>query len=187
MKFQKIIFTLVLAAFAFTGCKQEVKKQEVAISISGMTCEIGCAKLIESKLNKQEGVLEANVVFNDSIANVKFDPSKTNKASLIAFVGGIAGNMYKATETTAKKTCSADCKKACCETKEAKTCAADCKKDCCAKKEAKACAADCKKDCCAKKEGKVCTTDCKKECCAKKEAKACAADCKKENCTDKKA
>lgn len=170
MKIQKIIFVLIIATLAFVSCKQEVKKEELAISISGMTCEIGCAKLIESKLNKQEGVLEAKVVFNDSIATIKYDGAKTNKASLISFVEGIAGNLYTAKETTAKKPCAADCKMADCAEKEAKACAQDCKKDCCTKKEVKACTADCKMACCTEKEAKACAEDCKKDCCADKKA-----------------
>ena len=112
MKIQKILFALAIVTLAFTGCKTESQEEnqtettmgtkEVAINISGMTCEIGCAKTIESKLSKHEGVLEAKVIFNDSIATVKYDAAKTNKASLIAFVSGIAGGMYNATETSSK-------------------------------------------------------------------------------------
>ena len=171
MKIQKIIFALTLVSFLAVGCKTEAKKndatkeektevaantKELSLSISGMTCEIGCAKKIASDLSKKEGVLEANVVFNDSIANVKYDANVTNKADLIAFVEGIgSGDMYKASETS-KKTCEEGCKKACCVKKEctAKTAA---EKEACAKK------GTCKKS---EAEKKACATDCKKECCA---------------------
>ena len=57
---------------------------------------------------------------------------------------------------SAKKTCAAECKKACCANKDKKTCEPGCKKACCqdgAKASDKiACKADCKKACCAKKE-----------------------------------
>lgn len=151
MKIQKIIFALVIATFTFIGCEQEVKKEELAISISGMTCEIGCAKLIESKLNKQEGVLDAKVVFNDSIATIKYDGSKTNKASLISFVEGIAGNLYTAKETKVKEACAADCKKEDCAAKEKKTSKEYCESDCCKDEQAKACTTDLKAECCADK------------------------------------
>lgn len=202
MKIQKIIFAFAIATLAFTGCKPEAKKEiptevkgivkaedtkKVAINISGMTCEIGCAKTIESKLSKHEGVLNAKVVFNDSIATINYDASKTNKASLIAFVDGIAGGMYHATETsikacTGKKSCAADCKKECCKgekacskSKDGKVCTADCKKECC--KGEKSCHSASKEAC---SKGKVCDTDCNKVCCTEK--KACATDCKKECC-----
>ncbi|WP_394420440.1 cation transporter [Tenacibaculum mesophilum] len=119
MKIQKILFALVIVSFLAVGCKNEAKKEEVtqeqkteiaanakelSLSISGMTCEIGCARKIASDLSKKEGVLEANVVFNDSIATIKYDANKTNKTNLIAFVEGIgSGNMYKASEITKKE------------------------------------------------------------------------------------
>ncbi|TYP99942.1 heavy-metal-associated domain-containing protein [Tenacibaculum adriaticum] len=167
MKIQKILFALAIAGFVFTGCKKEAEKtetktevkevlaentKELSLNISGMTCEIGCAKTIESKLAKKEGVLEAKVVFNDSIATIKYDASKVDKTNLIAFVEGVGtGDTYKAIEATKKNCNPAECTKTCTEKTTAKTCSADCKKECCAKKEAKTCTADCKKECCTTK------------------------------------
>lgn len=179
MKIQKIVFALAFVSFLAVGCKNDAKKEEatkeekteiaanakeLSLNISGMTCEIGCAKKIASDLNKKEGVLEANVVFNDSVATIKYDANKINKTELIAFVEGIgSGDMYKASEG-AKKECSA------------KT---DAEKEACAKKKS-----------CSKTDAdkKACGDDCKKECCTKTEAekKACAPDCKKEGCTETK-
>ncbi|TDQ28766.1 cation transporter [Tenacibaculum caenipelagi] len=161
MKFLKIFFVAAFVSLAMVACKNEAKKeeapkteevaanvQEASFAISGMTCEIGCAKKIASDLNKKEGVLEANVIFNDSIANVKFDANKTNKAELMAFVNGI-NEAYKTSEIS-KEACKADCKMECCANKtDAEKTA--CEKECCAKTETekKACATDCEKPCCA--------------------------------------
>lgn len=150
MKIQKIIFAVVVACLVLTSCKTEEKKEtpivakdakveKLALNISGMTCEIGCAKTIQSKLSKKEGVIDAQVVYTDSIATIKFDANKTNKADLIAFVDGIAGgDLYKASQNSDYKMCDADCKKECCSKTEAekKACAEDCKKECCADKKA---------------------------------------------------
>jgi copper chaperone CopZ len=142
MKVQKIIFLIAITCFVLTGCKKEVKKENVSLAISGMTCEIGCAKTIQSKLSKKEGVIDAKVVFNDSIANIEFDANKTSKKDLIAFVTGIAGGkLYKASETSnnvdvSKKThvCADACIKSC-DMKANKTaCKEDCKMACCADK-----------------------------------------------------
>jgi copper chaperone CopZ len=138
MKTKKIIFTIAIACFIITGCKKEVKKESVALAISGMTCEIGCAKTIQSKLSKKEGVLEAKVIFNDSIANIEFDANTTSKKDLIAFVDGIAGgDLYSASETSKKAhACSKECKEKC-EMKESKTaCKEDCTMACCKDKKA---------------------------------------------------
>ena len=107
MNTKNIFFAIVLACFIITGCKEnkEVKKERIALTISGMTCEIGCAKIIQSKLSKKEGVLAAKVVFIDSIATIEFDGNATSKKDLITFVDGIAGGgLYKASESIRKPT-----------------------------------------------------------------------------------
>lgn len=178
MKTFKLFVVLFLSSLVFTSCKEEVKKEEtkettvvkaemLSINISGMSCHIGCAKTIESKLAKKDGVLEATVIFEDSLATIKYNANKIDKAGLMAFVDGIGdGTMYKATEA-AQKACTADCKMACCTKVEKKACSKeDCKMACCSEADKKACKEDCKMACCVKAEKTTaCTTDCKKECC----------------------
>ena len=78
---------------------QMAKMETVSLAISGMTCEIGCAKSIQSKLSKKEGVAAAVVVFTDSIATITFDSNKTSAENLSSFITGIAGgNLYTASE-----------------------------------------------------------------------------------------
>ena len=78
---------------------QIAKMETVSLAISGMTCEIGCAKTIQSKLSKKEGVADAVVVFTDSIATITFDSNKTSAENLSSFITGIAGgNLYTASE-----------------------------------------------------------------------------------------
>ena len=78
---------------------QIAKMETVSLAISGMTCEIGCAKSIQSKLSKKEGVAAAVVVFTDSIATITFDSNKTSAENLSSFITGIAGgNLYTASE-----------------------------------------------------------------------------------------
>ena len=71
MKFTRIVVLLLAVNFGFTACGSEAKKkptQQVAIKnpkklsfhISGMTCEIGCAKIIQSKLSKKAGINRFN-------------------------------------------------------------------------------------------------------------------------------
>ncbi len=150
MKIQKLIFSVLLVCFVFLGCKNQDKKeviktnkiaansQKVSLAISGMTCEIGCAKTIQSKLSKKDGVIDAKVVFTDSIANIEFDANKVSKKDLIAFVDGIAGgDLYKASETTNKShSCTEACKEKCKAKEGKKTCKEDCKMDCCKDKKA---------------------------------------------------
>lgn len=107
----RLTLTLVLLVMcSFLSCKKEAivnEKQEVtdvktetaSFHISGMTCKIGCAKTIESKLSKKEGVTSVKVIFTDSLARVEFDADKTSSEDLIALINGIAGgDSYTATE-----------------------------------------------------------------------------------------
>jgi copper chaperone CopZ len=108
MKIQNILFAALLAIFSITSCKTEVKKtpevktettpnpQKIAFNISGMTCEIGCARIIQSKLSKKAGITSAKVVFKDSIGMVEFDANTISKEDITSFVNGIAGgDLYK--------------------------------------------------------------------------------------------
>jgi len=168
MRFLKIFFVATFISVAMIACKTESKKETTAITnvdssakvketsfnVSGMTCEIGCARKIASDLSKKDGVIDAKVVFNDGIATVKFDANKTNKAELMNFVDGMANNMYK-TSDISKKSCKKECAKKCCTKSETekKECEASCKKECCSKneKDKKECSSSCKKTCCSKK------------------------------------
>ena len=107
----------LLTTFTFSSCKEEVKKVEkqeapkeiaeakletVSLNISGMSCEICCAKTIQSKLSKKDGVAAAKVIFKDSVATVEFDANKTSSEDLITFINGIAGgDLYMASELEA--------------------------------------------------------------------------------------
>ena len=59
-----------------------------------MTCEIGCARTIEKKIAKMEGVKYAKVDFNKKMAMVEYDPSKVTPTSLEETVTKV-GEVYK--------------------------------------------------------------------------------------------
>lgn len=112
MNIRYILIAIITLSFSITSCKKEVPKAEtsnefavakmetVSLNITGMTCQIGCAKTIQSKLSKKEGVASAKVIFTDSIATIQFDANKTSSEDLISFIDGIAGgDLYKATKS----------------------------------------------------------------------------------------
>ncbi len=133
MKIHKIIFSAVIASLILIGCQKEVKKENIALTISGMTCEIGCAKTIQSKLSKKKGVLNAKVIFNDSIVNIEFNANSTSKKDLISFVDGIAGgDLYKASESSIEThACFNTCKEKCEKKSEKLECKEGCTMACC--------------------------------------------------------
>jgi len=117
-------------------------------TIEGMTCEIGCAKLIEKNINKMDGVKSAKVDFNNKLAMVEYDEAMVNHTSLEETVTKSA-DVYKVSEMktvkefSAKKDkeCDENCTMACCKDKtevEKKECAENCTKACCAEKKGKA-------------------------------------------------
>ena len=66
-------------------------------TIDGMTCEIGCAKLIEKNINKMNGVKLAKVDFNNKLAMVEYDETMVNHDLLTDVVTKTA-NVYKVSE-----------------------------------------------------------------------------------------
>lgn len=168
----KTIKTLCVAALSFltvVACKDESQPEVKTVNmevtaqantldpnanyakaefgIEGMTCAMGCAKTIEKKIARMDGVKSAKVDFDKEMAMVEYDDAKVTPASLEEAVKR-TGEMYsvkdmKTVESFSgeKMTCKADCKMACCADKnkdqamaEKKECKEDCKMACCADK-----------------------------------------------------
>ncbi|MFT5761486.1 MAG: mercuric ion binding protein [Polaribacter sp.] len=103
MKFQRIIIVVLVAVFTLSACSTETKKtsevkvakipklEKIAIDISGMTCKIGCAKTIQSKLSKKAGITSAKVIFKDSLGLVEYDANTISAEGINTFINGIAG------------------------------------------------------------------------------------------------
>jgi copper chaperone CopZ len=167
---------------AEVGHEQSINAEfvEMNMSIEGMTCEIGCAKTIEHKLNKANGIEKANVDFKNKSAVIRYDKNSTSETEILAMVNN---DTYTATvlATADMKECKEDCKKACCAKADKKECKEDCKKACCSKdakkcsKDAKACAKDGKK---CSKDSKTCSKDAKK-CSTDKKCSKSKAECSK--------
>ena len=168
MKTLKNIVAVLSLTLVFIACKNETPPEvkTVAIetedvktaldpnatyakaefTIEGMTCEMGCAKTIEKKLAKMEGVKSATVDFDRKLAMVEYDEDRVTTSSLEETVAK-TGEAYSVKDMKtvdsfeAKKACSEDCKMACCANKDKaekeeakKACSDDCKKACCASK-----------------------------------------------------
>jgi len=109
-----IVILFVVFTFSCNETKKETTTNEVNIEepevtanyksievdIEGMTCEIGCAKTIESKLSKFEGVTYSKVNFETKKGQFTFDANKTDKEAIVAKITGIAGgDLYSVTKT----------------------------------------------------------------------------------------
>ena len=102
------IFSIAILVLFFVSCesKNETKKdvedaiettvvaenlQQVKVEIKGMTCEIGCARLIQSKLYKADGVTFAKISFVDSSGIVGFDQNRINVDEIKEIIEQTAG------------------------------------------------------------------------------------------------
>lgn len=120
MNISKIAFVALLGACSLTSCKKENKEGEVTapvesatemtastpsnevvgtiekatFQIEGMTCALGCAKMIEGKLAALDGVTEASVDFENKTATVAFDDAKQNAGSITEVVQKLAKGAY---------------------------------------------------------------------------------------------
>jgi Cu+-exporting ATPase len=120
--------------------------------IEGMTCAMGCAKTIEKKIAKMDGVKSAKVDFDKEIAMVESDEAMVTPKTLEEAVAK-AGDTYKVKDMKTVESFSDEkdeCKAKCANKTDAEKAA--CKAKCATKtgSEKMACADDCKKDCCAK-------------------------------------
>ena len=109
------IFSIVLLTVFFISCesRKETKQEgkgapetnivaqdlkQVKVAIKGMTCEIGCARLIQSKLYKADGVTYAKISFEDSSGIVKFDQNRISEEGIKKIIEKTAGgDIYSVT------------------------------------------------------------------------------------------
>ena len=153
MKNFKLTLVILLICVAVWSCKNEtepeikiIKTSESLIktkidndkilakaefNIEGMTCAIGCAKTIEKKLAKMDGVKSAKVDFEKKLAQVEYDESIVNTSSLENTVTKVSDsysvNDMKTVDfftneaikngNVVKKECKKECKKDCCADK----------------------------------------------------------------------
>ena len=110
MKTLKIILQLALLLTLNLGCKEKPTAKIILVetaasesnnkssiseaknainarfTIKGMSCEIGCARAIEKKLYKLDGMYKADVNFQKEMATVKYDSSKIDEALLTSTI-----------------------------------------------------------------------------------------------------
>lgn len=110
MKYFNLIIILIFVTITNTSCEKPIKTkqnaltttnktpiyQKITFNVKGMTCEIGCARLIESKLSKTKGIKFSKVVFKDSIGMAEYDINILNQQDIKKVVNNIAdGTLYK--------------------------------------------------------------------------------------------
>ena len=70
--------------------------KNLEVQIDGMTCEIGCARLIQSKLYKAEGIKFAQVSFEDSLGIITYDANRISQTEIKDVIQNVAGgDLYR--------------------------------------------------------------------------------------------
>lgn len=121
---------------------QNATYAKAEFTIEGMTCAMGCAKTIENKIAKLDGVKSSKVDFDKKLAMVEYDVAKVNPTLLEKTVSKVS-DTYKVSNMKAGDSKGKSCEESCKNSKES-----------CANKtaaEKAACAGEGKKSCCAAK------------------------------------
>lgn len=112
MKSLKNILSIMVILIMLSSCKNDKKAEIKTINLSsekisqkldpdavyskaefnikGMTCEMGCAKTIEKKLTKMDGMKSAVVDFKNELASVEYDVAKLNTLSITKAVNQVS-------------------------------------------------------------------------------------------------
>ena len=120
MNFLKSLLTLSLVSGLLFSCKEKASKlveetkettteqkaatvaakpETASFKIEGMTCAIGCAKTIETKLSKMNGIQKAAVDFDKKEAIVNFDAAVLSSKDIVDAVQTTGdGETYKVLE-----------------------------------------------------------------------------------------
>jgi copper chaperone CopZ len=94
-----IVLFFVIASLISCTKSEKLKLVKNEFHIKGMTCDLGCAKLIQSKLTKINGVNFIKVSFKDSLGMVEYDQNTISFDQISGIVDGIAdGKLYKVTD-----------------------------------------------------------------------------------------
>jgi len=109
----KNLILLITLTFLCASCNEtkkeasEIKTEEIAanyktieVEIEGMTCEIGCARTIQSKLSKVKGITSSKVDFESGKGHFTYDSNKISQNDIVKKINGIAGgDLYSVTKT----------------------------------------------------------------------------------------
>jgi Cu+-exporting ATPase len=69
---------------------------KAVVQIDGMTCEVGCKKVIEKKMRTQPGVVAFDIDFESKEAQIEYDSEMTNAEQLVAEINQINNGAYSA-------------------------------------------------------------------------------------------
>jgi mercuric ion binding protein len=79
-----------------------VSNAEMSLTIEGMSCAEGCAKVIEKTVAGLAGVTYSSVNFEEKTATFKFDETKTTEKDILAAIAALNEGQYKVNNVEVK-------------------------------------------------------------------------------------
>ena len=97
MVLTRVLIAVILATVTVAGCssgepdhaiQKDALVKSVTIPVEGMACD-SCANRIKKNLTRIDGVLEANVSFDDKYAVIHYDARKLEPKRLASAISGL--------------------------------------------------------------------------------------------------
>ena len=101
----KLFMAPFLLLFFMIGCDQnnssEYKEEVLAVAdtkaemtIDGMSCQVGCAAYIDEELEKVNGVVSADVSFENKLVSITYDNSFISEHDIISAINSLKDSAY---------------------------------------------------------------------------------------------
>ena len=115
MKTLRNTFVVALIAIVAASCGSKQEQTEpitndsyetntaLTVSIEGMTCAVGCAKTIQSKIAEIPGVTFSTVDFEANEGLFKYDANTVSEDEILNTITGLADGQYKPTVVKVEK------------------------------------------------------------------------------------
>jgi len=106
-----ILFLTVIALLLSCGTSEvETIKANAntTFAVEGMTCETGCAKRIEQKIAKMEGVKSCEVNFEQKTTTVIYNDAVVKTEDFVALVEKLSDSQYKVSDLETEKINNSD-------------------------------------------------------------------------------
>lgn len=98
-----VVITFLVSCSSTSEKENIMANTNTVLSIEGMTCETGCAKRIESKLAKLEGVKSCVVDFEKKEATIVYDDESISETKFVDLVEGLNDHQYSVSEIETEK------------------------------------------------------------------------------------
>ncbi|KFD38158.1 heavy-metal-associated domain-containing protein [Schleiferia thermophila] len=105
----KIRAFIVFLFFAVGACTSNSKQNETStassiaaansaaeLEIKGMTCEVGCKKLIEKTVRKTAGITKFDIDFEHNSAHMEYDSTMVSADDVVKIINSINNGAYTA-------------------------------------------------------------------------------------------